>query len=160
MRLSGKQALSTCGYRWGLSFGEHLQIATAKAIQCGASLVRLMLNIGGPREAKRSLVESVVHSKLLHAALVWACALQNNAIQRKPFSAQRGVALIMVLTYRTVWSSAVLVLMSVPPIDLLAKQRQETFQLRKQFTCITELQEIACSEEATRKDGRHRLVEG
>ena len=29
-----------------LSFGEHLQIATAKAIQCGANLARLMPNIG------------------------------------------------------------------------------------------------------------------
>ena len=45
-----------------LSFGEHLQIATAKAIQCGAVLTRLMPNIGGPREAKRRLVASVVNS--------------------------------------------------------------------------------------------------
>ena len=43
-------------------------IATAKAIQCGANLARLIPNIGGPREAKRRLVESVVHSKLHHAA--------------------------------------------------------------------------------------------
>ena len=32
-----------------LSVGEHLQIATAKAIQCEAALTRLMSNIGGPR---------------------------------------------------------------------------------------------------------------
>ena len=51
-----------------LSFGEHLQIATAKAIQCGAALTQLMPNIGGPREAKRRLVASVVNSKLLYAA--------------------------------------------------------------------------------------------
>ena len=66
-----------------LSFGEHLKIATAKAIQCGANLARLMLNIGGPKEAKRRLVASAVHSKLLYAAPVWANALQNHAIQRK-----------------------------------------------------------------------------
>ena len=53
-----------------LSFGEHLKIAAAKAIQCGASLARLMPNIGGPREAKRRLVASVVQSKLLYAAPV------------------------------------------------------------------------------------------
>ena len=35
-------------------FGEHLQIASAKAIQCGAALTRVMPNIGGPREAKRA----------------------------------------------------------------------------------------------------------
>ena len=50
-----------------LSFGEHLQIATAKAIQCGAALTRLMPNIGGLREAKRRLVASMVNSKLLYA---------------------------------------------------------------------------------------------
>ena len=54
-----------------LSFGEHLQNATAKAIQCGAALTRLMPNIGGPREAKRRLVTSEVKSKLLYAAPVW-----------------------------------------------------------------------------------------
>ena len=32
-----------------LSFGEHLQIATAKANQCGANLARLMPNIGGQK---------------------------------------------------------------------------------------------------------------
>ena len=34
-----------------LSFGKHLQIPAAKAIQCGAALTRLMLDIGGSREA-------------------------------------------------------------------------------------------------------------
>ena len=53
-----------------LSFSEHLQIATAKAIDCGATLTQLMPNIGGPREAKRRLVASVVNSKLLYAAPV------------------------------------------------------------------------------------------
>ena len=70
-----------------LSFVEHPQIATAKVIQCGANLARLMPNIGGSREAKRRLVASVVHSKLLYAALVWANALQNHAIQKRLFSA-------------------------------------------------------------------------
>ena len=45
-----------------LSFGEHLQIATAKAVQCGAAVTRLMSNISGPREAKRRLVARMVNS--------------------------------------------------------------------------------------------------
>ena len=83
-----------------LSFGEHLEIATAKAIQCGANLTRVMPNIGGPREAKRRLVTSVVLSKLLYAAPVWANALQNHDIQRKLFSVQRSVALRVVSAYK------------------------------------------------------------
>ena len=92
-----------------LSFSEHLKIAAAKAIQCGATLARLMPNIGGPRKAKRRLVASVVHSKQLYAAPVWANALQNHAIQRRLFSAQRLVALRIFSAYRTVSMSAVLV---------------------------------------------------
>ena len=56
----------------------------------GAALTRLMPNIGGPREAKRRLVVSVVNSKLLYAAPIWTSALNNHAILKKLFSAQRG----------------------------------------------------------------------
>ena len=70
-----------------LSFGEHLQIVTAKAIQCGAALTRLMPKIGGRRKAKRRKVASMVNSKLLYAAPVWRSALNNHAIQKKLFAA-------------------------------------------------------------------------
>ena len=142
-----------------LSFGEHLQIASAKAIQCGAAPTRIMPNVGGPREAKRRLLASVVNSKLLYAAPIWTTALNNHAILKKLFSAQRGVVMRIVSAYRTVSTSAVLFLASVRPIDLLVEERRETFQLRKELTCLTNLQEIARAKEAIRKDGRHRLVE-
>ena len=142
-----------------LSFGKHLQIATAKAIQCGAALTRFMPSIGGPREAKKRLVSSVVNSKLLYAAPIWTSALNNHAILKNLFSAQRGVVLRIVSAYRTVSTGAVLVLASVPPIDLLAEEKKETFQLRKELNCLTNLQEIARAKEAIRKDGRRRLVE-
>ena len=76
----------------------------------------------------------------------------------KLFSAQRRVALKIVSAHRTVSTSAVLVQASVPPIDLLAEERWETFQVRKELTCI-DLQEIARAKEAIRKDGRCRLIE-
>ena len=40
-------------------------------------------------------------------------------------------------------TSAVLVLASVSQIDLFAEEMKETFQLRKELTCLTNLQEIA-----------------
>ena len=107
---------------------------------------------------KRRLVANVVHSKLLYAAPVWANALQNHAFQKRLFSGQRSAALTIVSAYRTVSMSAVLVLASVPPIDLFVEERQETFQLHKKLTC-TDLQGITSAKEAIRKDGRHRLVE-
>ena len=108
-----------------------------------------MPNIGGPREAKRRLVEGVVNSMLLHAAPAWTSALNNHAIQKKLFSAQRGVVLRIVSAYRTVSTSAVLILANVPSIDLLAEERKETFKLRKELTCLTNLQEIARAKEAS-----------
>ena len=51
-----------------------------------------------------------------------------------------------------------MVLASVPTIDLLAEERQETFQLRKELTCA-DLQKIARAKEAICKDRRRRLVE-
>ena len=118
-----------------------------------------MPNIGEPREAKRSLVASVVNSKLLYATPIWTSALNNHAILKWLFSAQRGVVMRIVSAYRTVPTSAVLVLASVSPIDLMAEERKETFQLRKELTCLKHLQEIARAMEAIRKDGRLRLVE-
>ena len=47
----------------------------------------------------------------------------------------------------------------VEPIDLLAEERKETFQLRKELTCLTNPQVIARAKEAIGKDGRRRLVE-
>ena len=52
-----------------------------------------------------------------------------------------------------------LVLASVPQIDTLAEERKETFQLRKELTCFSNLQEIPSAKEAIRKDERRRLVE-
>ena len=96
---------------------------------------------------------------LLYAAPIWTSALNNHVILKKLFSAQRGVVMRIVSAYRTVSTSAVLVLANVPPIDLLAEERRGTFQLRKELTCLTNLQEIACTKEAIHKDGRRRLVD-
>ena len=65
----------------------------------------------------------------------------------------------IVSAYRTVSTSAVLVLASAPSIDLLAEERKETLQLCKELTCLTNLQEIAYAKEAIRKDARPRLAE-
>ena len=103
-----------------LSFGEHLKIAAAKAVQCGVNLPQLMPNIGGPREAKRRLVASVVHLKLLYAAPIWANALQNHAIQRKLFSAQRTMVPLMLQSERfwTLIESFVTLVMKTRVLDV------------------------------------------
>ena len=129
-----------------LSFGENLRIATNNAIQCGANLARLMPNIGGPREAKR-LVANVVHSKLLYTAPVWVSALDNHDIQKRLSSKQRGAAMRIISTYRTVSTNAVLVLANVPPIDSLAYKRAT--ESAREGRLLPRQQQIAFLESAT-----------
>ena len=143
---------------WKLSFSGHLQIATAKAIQCGAALTRLMPNIAGPREVNWKLVTSVVNLKLLYAAPVWTSALNNHAIQKKLFSAERCGA-ENCLSIPNCVDKCCVGPGEHPPIDIFPEERKETFQLRKELTCLTSLQEIARVKEAIRKDKRRWLVE-
>ena len=51
------------------------------------------------------------------------------------------------------------VALSVPLIDLLVKERQKTFQLRKELTCTTNQQVIDRAKETIRKEGRQKFVE-
>ena len=80
-------------------------------------------------------------------------------LSRRSCSRYRAVVLKIVSAYWTVSTSAVLVLVSVPPIDLLAEERKDTFQLRKELTSLNNLQTIARTKEVIHKDGTRRLVE-
>jgi len=53
-----------------LSFVEHVTSVSAGAKRAAAALGRLMPNVGGPTQSKRSLIMSVVHSRLLYGAPV------------------------------------------------------------------------------------------
>ena len=65
-----------------------------------------------------------------------ANALQNHAFRRKLFSAQRSVALRIVSAYRTVLTSAVLVLASVPPENrTYGLPNEETLQGKQGGVC-------------------------
>ena len=47
-----------------------------------------------------ALVASVMHSKLLYTAPVWASALDNHAIHKRLSSTQKGAAMIITSAYR------------------------------------------------------------
>ena len=100
----------------------------------------------------------VVNSKLLYASPVWTSALNNHAIQKKLFTSQTGVVLRIVSAYRTVSTNAVLVLASIPPIDSLAEERKETFQIRKELTCLTNLQESARTKDSIKIFFSHKCL--
>ena len=115
-----------------LSFGPHISAMAGKAARTGSNLARMLPNVGGPREAKRRTISGVVHSQLLYAAPVWAGSLEKQTIRCKYDQVQRRMALRVASAYRTVSSCAVLVLASIPPIDLLAIERKMTFLALKE----------------------------
>lgn len=111
----------------GLRYAEQTQIASEKAAKTAAALARLMPNVGGPKESKRRLLNSVVHSQILYGAEIWAGAIERVTDRRRLASVQRRSVLRVISAYRTVSESAALVLASTPPIDLLIRERQEIY---------------------------------
>jgi len=57
-----------------LRFTKHIEKVSEGATLAAGALSRIMLRIGGPTQAKRRLLMSVVASRLLYAAPVWAVA--------------------------------------------------------------------------------------
>lgn len=127
-----------------LSFKQHVLNIRDKALRTATSLARIMPNCGGPRPHIRKLMSSVVHSQLLYAAPTFVRALNLKQNIREIQKAQRVSALRITSAYRTVSTSAVLVLAGIPPIDLLILEREEIYNQ-------TQLISWANSQERTRK---------
>lgn len=107
-----------------------MKVSEKAAVVVG-NLSRLMPNVGGPREKKRRLYASVVHSIILYAVPAWVDAMAKKSSKRRLLSVQRQVALRVAAAYRTVSLSAVIVVAGIPPIDLLAWERSEIFDESK-----------------------------
>ncbi|KAE9542273.1 hypothetical protein AGLY_003400 [Aphis glycines] len=108
-----------------LSFVDHIGSAAAGAKKAAAALGRLMPNVGGPSQAKRSLLMSVVHSRLLYGAAVWSeSALKTQKNKNMLLQAQRCAAFKVARCYRTVSDMASLVLARMPPAFLQADNRR------------------------------------
>lgn len=115
-----------------LSFGEHAIAVAAGARKAASALGRLMPNVGGPSQCKRRLLMSVVHSRLLYAAPVWANNI-NKVVkyQNVMLQSQRCAALRVARCYRTVSDMAALVLAKMIPVNLQALNRKCSAEERK-----------------------------
>lgn len=119
-------------------FKAHIKKATEKADRIGASLARLMPNVGGPREARRRLLTSVVQSVLLYGAPTWEHTLDLVPGKVKLLNrSQRKVLLRKICAYRTVSEAATNVLAGIPPVDLLAREREVEYRRRRMDTSTT-----------------------
>lgn len=59
-----------------LTFKDHIKYGGRKAVAVNATVSRIMLNVGDPRQNSTLLLASVVLSLLLYGTAVWADALQ------------------------------------------------------------------------------------
>jgi len=128
-----------------LSFVSHATSVATGAKKAAAALGRLMPNIGGPSQSKRKLLMSVVHSRILYGASVWAESVQGVKKARNALSqAQRIAACRAIRGYRTVSDMASLVLAKMPPAHLLLLERRRIMEMKRSG--------VACSKAEQRRD--------
>jgi hypothetical protein len=111
-----------------LNFRSHAEIVANKARRTVAALGKLMPNLGGPKQKRRKLLCSVVNSILLYGAPVWARSMGINRTRQKLASPQRSIAIRAIAAYSTVSGAACLITAGIPPIDLLALERETTYR--------------------------------
>lgn len=112
-----------------LGFRRHIQVASDRASKTTAALSRLLPNVGGPTQAKRKLLASVVNSQLLYASPVWCSSLVFQNHRNTILGPQRRMALRVARAYRTVSTAAILVIASCTPVHLIARGRGEARRL-------------------------------
>uniref|UniRef100_A0A2S2QP02 Retrovirus-related Pol polyprotein from type-1 retrotransposable element R1 2 n=1 Tax=Sipha flava TaxID=143950 RepID=A0A2S2QP02_9HEMI len=115
-----------------MSFKNYIKTAAAKAEKTAAALTRILPNVGGPRQRIRKILSSVVHSQLLYAAPVWSGSLVHEHYVKMLERPQRTIGLRVAMAYRTVSTQAALVVSGLIPAYLMAIERTETANGRKE----------------------------
>lgn len=114
-----------------LNFGEHVMVTCQKAARVGASLSRIMPNIGGPRQDRRVLLSSVVSSVMYYAAPVWSCALERAKCRQRLASVQRLSSLRTACAFRTVSDDAIGVIAGKLPVRFAVEERCSLYEHRQ-----------------------------
>lgn len=116
----GVQVDTRCNFR------EHTELVAKRASETCRRLHSLLPNSKGPRQMMRRLLASVVLSRLLYGAPFWIHDIVKGAINKLSRVARR-MMLRVAICYRTTSYAAVAVVASVPPLELLAKERAEIY---------------------------------
>lgn len=113
-------------------FKQHMKKAADKANKALTTLGRIMPNLGGPKELRRKLLASVVNSILLYGAPSWAHILDYVPANVEQINrVQRRALIRCICGYRTISATAINILSSTPPADLLAREREAVFLRRR-----------------------------
>ncbi|XP_030757325.1 uncharacterized protein LOC115883146 [Sitophilus oryzae] len=111
-----------------LNFKQQVEHVCTTASVVRVSLSRLMPNVGGPKQIRRSLLSSVVTPVLTYGISIWADALRIQGTRRRVASVYRLSALRVSSAFRTVSEDAVCVIAEMFPIEILAKERQVLYR--------------------------------
>lgn len=115
-----------------LSVGEHVTSVAVGAKRAAVALRRLMPNIVGSSQSKRSLLMIVVHSRLFYGTQIWADNIQSvERWKNKLLQPQRCAALTTARCYRSVSDMAALVLARMLTATLLVTERKRVHPLRR-----------------------------
>ncbi|XP_043498388.1 uncharacterized protein LOC122521608 [Polistes fuscatus] len=106
-----------------MTFRPHFEALIPKAEGILRSIGRLLPNLHGPREKKRRLYSSVIHSVLLYGAPVWwRAVVEDQRVRRAVRALQRRVAIRVCCAYKTVSFHAAMMVAGIIPLDHLASQ--------------------------------------
>lgn len=110
-----------------LNFKAHFDKVSQKAEKTLTALSGILPNIGGARASKRRMLASVVHSQILYAAPIWSHRTEKKSVIKSLKRVQRGTSIRIASAYRTISAEAVGVIAGVPPIDLMAQERNARY---------------------------------
>nr|XP_022906255.1 uncharacterized protein LOC111418057 [Onthophagus taurus] len=109
---------------------EHVRKVSEKASKVCNVLSCLMPRKGGPSNARRNLLATVIRSVTLYGAPVWESALRFKKYAKILRLIERRTAISATSAYRTVATEAVSALAGHPPMDLLAWERSRNWETR------------------------------
>ncbi|KAJ8971054.1 hypothetical protein NQ317_018317 [Molorchus minor] len=124
-----------------ITFTEHIKHTSKKADSKIAALTRILPNIGGPSSLKREVLCGVIHSIIRYGAPVWYEVLEKRKYRNILSGVQRKALLRIASGYRTISTNALQVIVGIPPISLLAEERQRLFRIENSHLQATKQRE-------------------
>jgi len=107
-----------------LHFKEHAELAAKRASDTCRQLTQILPNLRGPRQRTRKVLATVVTSRLLYGAPFWFPSITAEAMYMME-AVYRRVMLRVACCYRTASYDAATVVSGMPPLALLAEERQK-----------------------------------
>ncbi|KAJ8950491.1 hypothetical protein NQ314_007878 [Rhamnusium bicolor] len=106
------------------AFGEPIKQTIKKVEANVASLTRIMPNIKGPKSRKKQVLYNVTKSILTYGAPIWHMAIGIKRCKQMLISTQKKALLRVISRYRTIFASAIQIVVGILPIDLIDERRR------------------------------------